>query len=161
MNLQNTHNKKNRGIGYSRQRGVDEATGDYIAFLSSDDVWDKDFLKIMFETAKKHRGKILYSELFEINKESNITKKISHEFYEYEDFCIACWNSAYKNAMFVNFSTTFFPREVFEEVQFDKNLRFGEDLDFLLRSMKHFEYYLVNQPIVYYRVGKAGRQIPI
>lgn len=145
-------NEKNMGVGYTRQRGVDEATGDYIAFLSSDDVWDKDFLKIMSETARKHGGKILYSESFAINRESNVTRKTAQEFFEdHEDFCVACWNSAYKDSMFVNFSTTFIPKEVFEEVQFDENLRFGEDLDFLLRSIKHFEYYLISQQIVYYR----------
>jgi len=145
-------NKKNMGIGFSRKKGVEEAIGDYIAFLSSDDIWDKDFLKIMFETAKQHRGKILYSKFFKIDGESKIIEENSSLSYEYEDFCIACWNSAYKDSMFVNFSTTFIPKEVFEKVQFDENLRFGEDLDFLLRSMKHFEYYLINQPIVHYRI---------
>ena len=147
-------NEKNMGIGYSRQRGIEEATGDYICFLSSDDIWDKDFLKIMFETARKHRGKILYSGLFAINKESKITKEIIPPSYEeHEDFCIACWNSAYRDKMFVNFSTLFIPKEIFKKVQFDKNLRFGEDVDFLLRSMKHFYYYLINQPIIHYRIG--------
>jgi len=143
-----------RGIGYCRQFGVQKATGDYISFLSSDDIWDKNFLKIMFETAKKHRGKILYSGSFAINEESNITKKTAHQFYEdHEDFCIACWNSAYKDSMFVNFSTLFIPKEVFKKIQFDKKLRYSEDLDFLLRSMRHFHYSLVNQPIVQYRIG--------
>ena len=145
-------NKKNMGIGFSRQRGVDEATGEYIAFLSSDDIWDKDFLKIMMETTKKHPEKILYSKFFKIDINETI-EEVPSQSYEYEDFCIACWNSAYKDSMFVNFSTLFIPKEVFEKVQFDKDLRFGEDLDFLLRSMKHFEYYLVKQPIVYYRIA--------
>ncbi len=145
-------NEKNMGIGYSRKRGIDEATGDYIAFLSSDDVWDKDFLRIMIETSRQQPNKILYSSNYHMNAKGKIILKFeSLSYNNHEDFCIACWEAAKRENMFVNFSTTFFPKKVFKKVQFDKDLRFGEDLDFLLRSMKHFEYYLVNKPLLYYR----------
>ena len=148
-------NEKNMGIGFSRQRGVDNASKetDYIAFLSSDDIWDKDFLKIMIETAIQQPGKILYSNHHLIDNNRKIISTFSSPNFNhsYEDFCIACWNWAYKNTMFVSFSTTFFPKKVFEKVQFDKDLRFGEDLDFLLRSMKHFKYFLVTEHLLKYR----------
>lgn len=146
-------NKKNMGVGYSRQRGVDEATGDYIAFLSSDDIWDEKFLEVMIKTAIEQPGKILFSFNFHVNAEGKIIMKFEPPNYEdHEDFCLACLECAYRNTMFVNFSTTFFPKEVFEKVQFNKNLRFGEDLDFLLKSMKHFKYHLVPQYLLKYRV---------
>ncbi|WP_242944453.1 glycosyltransferase family 2 protein [Oribacterium sp. WCC10] len=34
-------NEKNMGVAYSRNRGVDESHGEWIAFLDSDDMWDK------------------------------------------------------------------------------------------------------------------------
>ena len=37
-------NQKNLGPGQSRNRGLDNAKGDYIAFLDSDDYWDSKFL---------------------------------------------------------------------------------------------------------------------
>ncbi|HEC65030.1 MAG TPA: glycosyltransferase family 2 protein, partial [bacterium] len=37
--IKTIRNKKNMGVGYTRQKGVEEASGDYICFLSSDDVW--------------------------------------------------------------------------------------------------------------------------
>ncbi len=154
LSIKVIRHEKNLGIGKSRQSIVDNASkeSEFICFLSSDDIWDKDFLKIMLETSKKQRGKILYSESFAIDRESNNIKKTSHQFYDYEDFCIACWNSAYKDSMFVNFSCVFIPKEVFEKCKFNESLRYCEDMDFLLRSMKHFHYHLINQPIVYYRV---------
>jgi len=152
-------NEKNMGIGYSRQRGVEEATGDYIAFLSSDDIWMPNFLEVMEKTLENlmepifRPRKILYSNYYFIDEEGNIINKTNFPYYDnHEDFCIACWEAAERNTMFVNFSTIFIPREVFNKVQFDKTLRYCEDLDFLLRSMKHFEYFLVNKPLLKYRV---------
>lgn len=146
--------QKNLGIGAARQSLIDNASkeSEFICFLSSDDVWDKDFLKIMIETSRQQPDKILYSSNYHMNAKGKIILKFEPPNYDnHEDFCISCWECAKKENMFVNFSTTFFPKKVFKKVGFDKDLRFGEDLDFLLRSMKHFEYYLVNNPLLYYR----------
>ena len=152
-------NKKNSGIGFSRQKGVDEATGDYIAFLSSDDIWDKKFLEVMINIAKEQPRKILYSSNYHIDREGNIMGKFEAPSYDdHEDFCMACFEAAYKNNMFVNFSTTFFPKEVFEKCKF--KYRFGEDLYFLLISMKDFQYHLVPQYLLKYRaVGNLTSRI--
>ncbi len=152
-------NEKNMGIGFSRQRGVEEATGDYIAFLSSDDIWDKDFLKIMIEIAIQNLGRILYSNFYDIDEEGKIMRIVNNPSYDnHEDFCISCWNSAHHNAMFVCFSTTFFPKKVFEKVKFKH--KFGEDLHFLLFSMRDFEYKLVPKYLLKYRaVGNLTSRI--
>lgn len=145
-------NVKNMGIGYSRQRGVEEATGDYIAFLSSDDIWDERFLETMIKTAEENSDKILYSNYYFINEKGEaIGGARVKGYYNHEDFCIACWKNAEKDTMFVNFSTIFIPKKVFEKIQFDITLRFCEDLDFLLRSMKHFQYHFVGDYILKYR----------
>ncbi len=147
--------QKNQGIGAARQAIVDNASKEteFIAFLSSDDIWDKDFLKTMIETAIQQQGRILYSNFYNIDENGRIIKVANMPSYDnHEDFCVACWNWAYKNTMFVNFSTTFFPKKVYEKVQFDPNLKFGEDLDFLLRSIKHFKYCLVPKYLLKYRV---------
>ena len=143
-------NEKNMGIGFSRQRGVDEATGDYITFLSSDDIWDPNFLEVMIKEAEKHPQKIIYSNYDIIDGEGNIIRKFNSPSYDnHEDFCIACLENAYRNTMFVNFSCVFIPRKVFDKVKF--KYKFGEDLYFLLISMKHFEYHLVPQYLLKYR----------
>ncbi len=143
-------NEKNMGIGFSRQRGVDEATGDYICFLSSDDIWDEKFLETMIKTAKEQPNKILYSSNYHIDRDGRIIMKFEPpNFDSHEDFCLACLESAYRNNMFCNFSCVFIPKKVFEKVKF--KYRFGEDLYFLLISMKHFQYHLVPQYLLKYR----------
>ena len=143
-------NEKNMGIGFSRQRGVDEATGDFITFLSSDDIWDEKFLEVMIKTAKEQPDKILYSSNYHIDRDGKTIFKFEPpSFDSHEDFCLASWEMAKKNTMGVNFSCVFIPKKVFEKVQF--KYRFCEDLYFLLFSMRDFEYFLVNQPLLKYR----------
>ncbi len=153
--------QKNQGIGAARQVIVDNASKDteFICFLSSDDIWDKKFLEVMIEIAKEQPGKILYSFNYLIDGEGNIIRKFEAPSYDtHEDFCMACFESAYKNNMFVNFSTTFFPKKVFEKCKF--KYRFGEDLYFLLISMKDFQYHLVPQYLLKYRaVGNLTSRI--
>ena len=146
--------QKIQGIGAARQVIVNNASKEteFIVFLSSDDVWDEKFLEIMIKTAKQQPNKILYSNYYFIDKDSKIKGaiRISNFNDSYEDFCIAAWEAAERNTMFTNISCFFIPKKVFEKVKFD-NYRFGEDLDFLLKSMKHFQYYFVKDYLLKYR----------
>lgn len=149
-------NDGNKGIAVTRNNGVRNATGDYITFLSADDVFMPNYIEVMLKEAKNQPNKILFSNYYFCDTK---TMQILTEFKPpnfndcHEDFLVACWEGAYKNTMFVCFSTTFFPRKVFDEMMFDEEFRFCEDLHFLLISMKIFKYFLVQQPLLMYRAS--------
>ena len=75
-------NEKNVGAGYSRNIGISESRGDYIAFLDCDDCWHKEkpFKQLKFMQENKILFSILLYEIINSNDEIvkyRTTKKLN------------------------------------------------------------------------------------
>ncbi len=69
-------NKKNLGVGESRNVGIKIAKGNYIAFLDADDVWQKDKLKKQLNFMKKNNINFSYTDYLIIDENEKVIKKI-------------------------------------------------------------------------------------
>jgi teichuronic acid biosynthesis glycosyltransferase TuaG len=53
-------NENNKGVSYTRNRAVELAEGEWIAFLDSDDLWRENKLRVQLELAKEKDADIVY-----------------------------------------------------------------------------------------------------
>ncbi len=53
------HKKRNEGLGFARNTGLDYASGDYVMFLDSDDTFELDTCERMYKTAVAHNADVV------------------------------------------------------------------------------------------------------
>ena len=142
--------QEHEGIGSARKRGVGLARGDFITFLSVDDTWESEFLKKTYDFWKEQtpidNKKIVYT----------YWKRCAEQMYELVDIkCQEGNNNIIAKApdCIVMFDTLFMSKDVFKEVNFDENAKVGEDMIFVLETIKKgYQYILLKETLARYRV---------
>lgn len=146
---QNVISQENGGIGSARACGSKFAKGDYVAYLSADDAYNPYFLELMTRQ-HKNPDTIMFSNYWRCDEKLQPQKAF---IAPQQNMRTRIIEYALTQNMFVNFSTVIIPKQVFKTVQFDEGLRYGEDLVFLLETVKAgFTWQNVSLPLVYYRV---------
>lgn len=138
-------NPENKGIGYTRQKGLEMAEGSHVAFLSSDDAYDPLFLELSLQYLRMKRA--TYTDYFRCD--SSLVPFETFRAPEYSREEVVSW--ALKKNMFINFSSVIVPKDI--STTFTEVLRHGEDLIFLLDSLiDGLEWVKVPHSLVNYRL---------
>lgn len=69
--------KKNEGLGKTYNRGMDEAKGEYIGFVESDDWIEPDMYETLYNVAKKNKVDVVKAKYFIFNDKDNKTDHLS------------------------------------------------------------------------------------
>lgn len=140
----------NQGESAARNWGIDQATGEYIAFLDSDDAWLPDKLGMQIAALEScPRAGLVSSQarLIDAAGEMMDAPVLGLGLHE-ADFSLPGLVSANS----VRLSTVVARKKVLDDAGgFDAGIRFGEDWDLWLRLRAHTGFLFIAKPLVHIR----------
>ena len=148
----------NGGVSRARNRGIEEATGDYIALLDADDAWEEDFLAKMATLIADCPDCGLYCAAFRVVSEEGIfdapcpkERGVVENFFR---------DSAHRYIAIP--STAVIPRKVFDTVGcFPEGMKIGEDLHLWIRIARGYAVAFEPTPLVRYSRVAENRSTSI
>lgn len=67
----------NHGQAYSRNFGMDQATGEYIAFIDSDDYLERDYLEMLYSTAEQYESDVVNSGYRVVKEDKTVLSEVN------------------------------------------------------------------------------------
>lgn len=134
------NNKKNKGIGTTRNIGVAKATGEYIGFVDADDYVEKDMYEKYYNYAKENNLDLLTSDYFKIiNNKKEYFKVDNFEITNIEKnnniinlINYGPCNKLFKKDLIINNNIIFSETTKFEDVIFvAKAIRYSKNIGYL------------------------------
>ena len=84
-------NLRNEGAGNSRNKGIEKAKGNYIAFIDSDDIWQNDKLEKQINYMHTNNIKVSHTSYYIINdKEKILGKRPARNFFLLKELLKSC-----------------------------------------------------------------------
>jgi glycosyltransferase involved in cell wall biosynthesis len=138
-------NSKNVGVAISRNRAISIAKGKYIAFLDSDDFWNKKKLHEQINFMKENRARISFASYKVINELNKLIYFVKVNFnLNYSELlkkCPICTSSVVVES------------NIIKKNKF-RNLKTKEDYELWLRLSRNFTFYGLNKVLTTYRTRK-------
>jgi len=138
----------NAGPQKSRNRGVSEAKGEYLAFLDADDLWTPEKLESQLKALQTNpEAAVAYSWTNWIDETGQFLRRGAY---------ISATGNVYEKLLLIDFvesgSNPLVRREALDAIgQFDESLVGGQDWDMWLRLAARYSFTVVPSPQILYR----------
>lgn len=147
----------NQGVSAARNKGIQNAGFEYLAFLDADDMWHPNFLMWMSKIVQTHSDASVLGSTY--TTELPFKLPYNPTIIEIKDY----FRKADYNTLFTS-SSTVIRKDFFQDNEgFKTHLTKGEDLDLWFRAIAWFgKCFYVNAPLMYYDLtASAGtKQLP-
>lgn len=141
------YNNKKDSLYKARNKSILKSTGEFIAFLDSDDWWEKEYLSSRAQYFSDDKVDFFYCNTnfyFDESKKKKIYKK-----YNLPDGKIF---DALAKDYFIIISGVIFKKKIFTKTgMFNENFNIIGDFDFLMKISKNFYAKATNLPLINYR----------
>ena len=141
----------------ARNLAIKKTSGDYIAFLDTDDIWSKDKLSSQVELFSDKKIGLVYGNYWRYNPVSffnkkKLAKKKKLPKGKITDYLL--------KEYFIGMLTVVIRKKFIEDMENVFNTKFDmlSDMDFILRFSKKYDFECVNYPIATYRIHKDQLQ---
>ena len=91
------NNEKNSGIGFSRNIGINESSGEYISFIDSDDFVSLDYIEILYSAAVKYDADIVFTNNINIVRDKTIKPYYHNRINIWKKKFKVTWNEGISN----------------------------------------------------------------
>ena len=155
-------NEKNIGAANSRNRGIEEATGDYIWFPDPDDLFDAKLLPKVGSVISEFNPDVIsigMQERYEIDGKLSYTKNIVSEF---EGFITTNFNPVLVNLeetfLFGYTNNKFYKKEIIDKYHIkNEHQALKEDFEFNIKVFSVISnFYILNEPLYFYMKRNNG-----
>lgn len=140
---------ENRGVSFARNRGLEQAKGEWIAFLDSDDLWEPLKLETQMQWVKRHREfHAVYTDEIWIRNGVRVNPMNKHRKHSGDifHFCLPL--------CIVSPSSVILRAELLREVGgFDESMPVCEDYDLWLRIAKQYLFHFIEEKLIVKRGG--------
>lgn len=143
------HRQANQGVSAARNKGIELAHGDYVAFVDADDYVDQNFLKTFAEVVQKERTDLCIQG-YKCTEFGDCVMPHSHE-TEWDEICQKAmilndnhllgyvWNKLFRKDIILT-----------NHIQFNRKASLREDLLFVLQYLPHCKDLVVLPNIGYH-----------
>lgn len=151
--------KSNGGTASALNEGLKRASGDYIAWLSSDDKFQPRKLEKQLAYMQALQSSICYTNFSVIDEKSRVvTQKAGTHYPDRADFVRHLSKGCH-----INGCTIMFKKEVYDKVgEFNSSYKYTQDYDYWLRVVQHYPFDYLDEPLTLYRVhsNMGSKQYP-
>ena len=160
------HHEKNMGLFHARITGVENATGDYIAFVDSDDYISADFFRVLVEKAEANScdiviGKVTHEDERGYRYVHNLYDSIEFGTMEDDEILSAFWEQCGCNFIWHTVWNKLYSKKLWDKAlpilkRQDKHLIMTEDLVFSSVLMNYAERLSATEYGCYYYFQHSG-----